>query len=136
MNTIRKTHHGRNVKRWREMLGIKQEILAENIGFSQTTLSRLEGQETIEDEVLEKIAKELNTTIDVLKNFDEERAINIVSNTFQDESTGSCSYITHYKCTFNPLDKVVELYEQQIELYKQILKEKTELLEKFMQEKN
>jgi hypothetical protein len=36
---------------------------------------------------------------------------------------------------FNPLDKVVELYEQQIDLYKQILKEKTKLLEKFIQEK-
>jgi transcriptional regulator with XRE-family HTH domain len=115
------------------MLGIKQEILAENIGLSQQTVSRLEGQETIEDEVLEKIATVLNTTAEVLRNFDEETAINIVSNTFQEGSF--VGNVSNYNPTFNPIDKIVELYEQQIELYKQILKEKTELLEKFMQEK-
>ncbi|GHU68367.1 transcriptional regulator [Bacteroidia bacterium] len=134
MNTIRKIHRGRNVKRWREMLGIKQEILAENIGLSQQTISRLEMQETIEDEVLEKIAKELNTTAEVLKNFDEETAINIISNTFQDQSVGIAN-----QCTFNPLDKLIELYEEQSLLYQQIIREKDEkynLLERLHENNN
>jgi len=127
MNTedfpYRKVHHGHNVKRWREITGMKQEILAEGLGLSQQTVSRLEMQEKIDDETLQKIAQQLNTTVEILKNFDEEKAINIVSNTFQGEkSVGGVMY----NPTFNPLDKVVELYEL-------IIKEKDERI-KFLEQ--
>ena len=36
------SHHGRNVKRIREMLGIKQEALAIDLGISQQAISALE----------------------------------------------------------------------------------------------
>jgi hypothetical protein len=74
---------------------------------------------------LEKIAKEMNVPMEAIKNFDEEKAINIISNTFQDNAAG------YNKCTFNPLEKVVELYER-------IIKEKDEkysLLEQSLKEK-
>jgi transcriptional regulator with XRE-family HTH domain len=133
----RKTHHGHNVRRWREMLQIKQDVLANGLNLSQQTISRLEAQEKIDDETLEKIAKELAVSVDAIKNFDEEKAINIVSNTFHEgSSTGGC--ITHYKCTFNPIDKVIELSEQQAELYERIIKEKEDkisLLEQLLKEK-
>jgi transcriptional regulator with XRE-family HTH domain len=123
----RKIHHGQNVKRIREMRGIKQEILADGIDYSQQSISRLEAQEKIEDELLEKIAKEMDISVDVIKNFDEEKAFNIVSGIFQDEFAD----FKHYKCTFNPLDKMVELYErmlkekeEEINFLKQMLKEK------------
>jgi transcriptional regulator with XRE-family HTH domain len=119
-------HQGHNVRFFREMRKMKQEVLADAINTSQTSLSRLEAQEKIDDETLEKIAKELNTSVEAIKNFDEEKAINIVSSTFQDTSVCIAN-----QCTFNPIDKVVELYERmlkekedKINLLEQLLKDK------------
>jgi transcriptional regulator with XRE-family HTH domain len=120
------------------MLGIKQEVLAKGLEMSQQMISRLETQEKIEDETLEKIAKELAVSVEAIKNFDEEKAINIVSNTFHDESFKG-GVITQYNPTFNPIDKVIELSEQQAKLYERIIKEKEEkivLLEQLLKEKN
>lgn len=54
-------HQGRNVKRFREMLGIKQEALAVELGeeWNQRKVSVLEGKEVIDDELLEQIANAL-----------------------------------------------------------------------------
>jgi hypothetical protein len=85
----------------------------------------LEGQQKIDDELLEKIAKEMDVSVEAIKNFDEENAIHIISNTFHDDAVG------YNKCTFNPLEKVVELYER-------IIKEKEEkiiLMEQLLKEK-
>ncbi|MDR0866145.1 MAG: helix-turn-helix domain-containing protein, partial [Candidatus Symbiothrix sp.] len=125
----RKVHHGQNVKRLREMLNIKQEALADKINVAQQTLSRYDVQEKLDDELLEKIAKELNIPVEAIKNFTEEGALNIISNTFQDEAF--MGEVIHYNPTFNPIDKVVELYER-------MLKEKEErisFLEKILMEK-
>jgi transcriptional regulator with XRE-family HTH domain len=125
----RKVHHGQNVKRLREILNIKQEVLADKIKVTQQSLSRYETLEKLDEEVLEKIAKEMNIPVDAIKNFDEEKAINIVSSTFQDGA--SVGGFLHYNPTFNPLDKVVELYDQiikgkdeKIAMLEQLLKEK------------
>ncbi len=115
--TIR--HHGRNVKRFREMLGIKQESFADQLNMSQQTISRLESREEIEDELLDRIAKILNVPVDAIKNLSDENAVNIISNTFQDESAANVNSTNHFRCNFNPLDKVIELYER-------IVKEKEE----------
>ena len=42
---LKEVHHGRNVKRLREILGIKQEVLADGLSLSQQTISRFEAQE-------------------------------------------------------------------------------------------
>ena len=47
---------GRNVKRIREILGIKQETLATDLGFNQQKISLLEQKETIEPDLLKEIA--------------------------------------------------------------------------------
>ncbi|MDB5232044.1 MAG: transcriptional regulator, partial [Chitinophagaceae bacterium] len=54
-------HQGRNVKRFREMWGIKQEALALELGedWNQRKVSLLEQKEVIEPELLEQIAKVL-----------------------------------------------------------------------------
>ena len=51
-------HQGRNVKRFREMLGMKQEALAYELGeeWNQKKVSLLEQKEIIEDPLLEQIA--------------------------------------------------------------------------------
>jgi hypothetical protein len=50
-------HEGRNVKRIPEMLGIKQEVLADELHWSQQKVSLLEQKEDIEDSVLEEVAR-------------------------------------------------------------------------------
>ncbi|MDR1763093.1 MAG: helix-turn-helix domain-containing protein [Dysgonamonadaceae bacterium] len=116
----RQPHLGKNVKSLREILGIKQEILAESIGCSQQFISNLENQENIDEKILEKIAT-------VLKNYDEEKTINFIANTFNDTSVGN---VVHYYPSFNPIDKLIEVYNL-------LLKEKDEriaILEKYRRE--
>jgi len=120
-------HQGRNVKRFREMLGMKQEALAYELGedWNQKKVSALEQKETIDDPLLQQIAALLKVPVEAIKNFDEEAAVNIIANTFSDEST---AYSKNYKCNFNPIDKIVELYEALVKSEK----EKVELLQKLM----
>ena len=124
-DTNDKIHQGRNVKRFREMLGIKQEALAQELGedWTQKKVSLLEGKEEIEPELLEQVAKVLKVPSDAIKNFDEQAAINVIANTFTDESFSHNVFSPNH-CTFNPLDKVVELYERLL----QAEREKVEML--------
>ena len=111
-------HEGRNVKRIREMLGVKQEALAMDLGISQQAISQLEQKEALDKDMLEKIAAVLKVPVEAIKNFDEEKAVQIISNTFNDSSV--LNGINYYP-TFNAIDKLVELYER-------MLKEKDELI--------
>jgi transcriptional regulator with XRE-family HTH domain len=122
----RKIHQGRNVKRFREMMGLKQEGLAMELGedWTQRRVSLLEAKEEIEPEILEQVAKALKVPSEAIKNFDEMAAINIISNTFHDFKDNAVANANH--CTFNPLDKVIELYER-------MLKDKTDMIEKLEQ---
>ena len=61
-NKTLKVHIGRKVGRLREIRGIKQEAIAQELGVTQQAVSKLEQSEFIEDEVLEKIAKVLGVT--------------------------------------------------------------------------
>ena len=129
MNTTTKPRHiGRNISRIRELRGMKQEALAIAIGVSQQTISNIEGSETVDEEKLELIAKELGVTSEGIKSFSEEAAINFF-NTFNDSSHGS-NFLNN-QCTFNPLDKVIELYERLV----QAEKDKVTYLEKLLKEK-
>ena len=65
MSTATKTiHEGRNVKRFREMLGMKQEALASALGedWNQKKISLLEAKESIESPILQDVAKALPRT--------------------------------------------------------------------------
>ncbi|OXG03374.1 DNA-binding XRE family transcriptional regulator [Flavobacterium araucananum] len=126
---IKPKHIGRNISRIRELRGIKQEILAEAIGVSQQTVSSLEGSEEIENKKLVEIAKALGVTVEAIENFSEENMISYF-NTFND-SPNNFFANNNNTCTFNPLDKVVELYERLV----QVEKEKNEYLERMLKEK-
>lgn len=124
-----KIHQGRNVKRFREMLGIKQEALAFDLGedWNQKKISLLEQKDIIEDPLLKKISEVLKIPVEAFQNFDEEAAINVISNTFTSNDTSTLNAVNPY-CTFNPIDKVVELYDEKIALYERMLKEKEEMI--------
>ncbi|WP_312899983.1 helix-turn-helix domain-containing protein [Chryseobacterium taichungense] len=122
-----KIHQGRNVKRFREMLGIKQEALAFDLGedWNQKKISLLEQKEVIEDPLLQKISEVLKIPVEAFQNFDEEQAINIISNTFHDEAFIGNSGGTY---NINPLEKIITLHEEKIALYERMLKEKDEMM--------
>jgi transcriptional regulator with XRE-family HTH domain len=124
-------HQGRNVKRFREMLGIKQEALAVELGddWNQRKISLLEQKEVIEEVLLERVAKVLKVPGEAIRNFDEEKAVNIIANTFNNDAS---AYVENYKCNFNPIDKIVELYEALLNSEK----EKLELFKKLLEKNN
>ncbi len=133
MSTATKQNHiGRKISRIRELKDMKQEALAQALGTSQQTVSAIENSETIDDAKLAEVAKALGVSVEAIKNFTEENMINYF-NSFYDNSTstGINGMFNPTHCTFNPLDKVIELYERML----QSEKEKVEYLEKLLKEK-
>ncbi|WP_295811756.1 helix-turn-helix transcriptional regulator [uncultured Apibacter sp.] len=130
--TSRKIHQGRNIKRFREILGIKQETLAFDMGVSQSSISDYESKETLDDKVLEKIAGFLKVPTEAIKNFDEEQAVNIIANTysFQDFKDNAVASGFNYQPSFNPVDKMVELYERMLQQQKEMIDKLEKLIEK------
>ncbi|MCT4049134.1 helix-turn-helix transcriptional regulator [Elizabethkingia anophelis] len=126
----KKIHQGRNIKRFREMLGIKQDALAYELGedWNQKKISLLEQKESIEKDILEQVAKILKVPTEAIENFDEEQVVNIISNTVNNSDNASGNSLYNYYPTFNPIDKVVELYDEKIALYERMLKEKDEMM--------
>ncbi|KUG13798.1 transcriptional regulator [Elizabethkingia sp. HvH-WGS333] len=126
----KKIHQGRNIKRFREMLGIKQDALAYELGedWSQKKISLLEQKESVEKDILEQVAKILKVPTEAIENFDEEQVVNIISNTVNNNDNASGNSLYNYYPTFNPIDKVVELYDEKIALYERMLKEKDEMM--------
>lgn len=137
MSTATKPSHiGRKISRIRELRGMKQQTLAMELGVSQQSVSLLEQSETVEDEKLEEVAKVLGVTAEAIKNFSEESAINYF-NTFN-EAVSSSNFGHNNTCTFNPLDKLVEAYEENKKLYERLLaaeKEKMAYLEQLLNKK-
>lgn len=109
--TALKGSHGANVRRWREWRNINQDVLAEMIGVSQATMSGIEKKETIETETVEKIAKALDIPIEAITELGSASSINIVSGTFNGSASGGINSVYHTP-SFNPIDKVAELYER------------------------
>jgi len=125
-----KIHEGRNVKRFREMLGIKQEVLAHELGedWNQKKVSLMEQKSVLEPEVLYQVAKALKIPDSVIKNFDEEKAITIIANTVNNNDHSSGNALFNYYPTINPLEKMVQLHEEKINLYERMLREKDEMM--------
>ena len=127
-----KVHEGRNVKRFREMLGIKQDALAYELGegWTQKKISQLEQKETIELPLLHEIANTLKIPVEAFQNFDEEQAINIISNTVNNNDNASGNSLFSYYPTISPIEQIVKLHEEKIALYERMLKEKDEMMDR------
>jgi len=118
-------HKGRQVKRFREAIGMKQETLARELGTSQQNISYYEKQEDLDEELFDQLAKGMGVSPDVLKSFNDESAVNIFSNAFHDNSSAGVMY----NPTFNPIDKIMEQAEKIEALYKELLKSERDKIE-------
>lgn len=126
-----KIHEGRNLKRIREILGIKQDSLAIDLGddWNQKRISLLEQKESIEPVILEEVAKALKVPVESIKNFNEDATVNIIASNNNGKDNSAA---VNFQCTFNPverwmeaLDKIEKLYERLV----QVEREKAALLE-------
>ena len=135
MSTLNRPRNiGRNISRIRELRGMKQGALADAIGTSQQTISSIETSETVDFDKLVQIAKALGVTVEAIENFTEESVFNFFNN-FYDNSSSNGQAASGPIFTFNPLDKMVELYERLVLAEKELVqaeKEKVEYLEKLL----
>lgn len=136
MTTTKPNHIGRKIARIRELRGMKQETLAEELGISQQSVSTLEKSETVEDEKLERVAQLLGVTKEGIENFSEETIFHNINN-FNDNSVNN-GPLNNFHCTFNPLDKLMEAYEENKKLYERLVqaeKDKVAYLEELLKKK-
>ena len=105
--------------------------MALDLGISQQAISALEQKEALDKDMLEKVATALKVSPEAIKNFDEEKTLNVISNTFHETAfIGSSGTFN-----VNPIDKWLEALEENKRLYEELLKserEKVQLLERML----
>lgn len=115
-------HHpmpiGRKIAKLRTLRGMKQATLADAMGTTHQAISRLEQSDYLDDEKLAEVAAALGVSIDAIKNFNDEMTAFTIQN-MNDNSQAI------YQYNFNPIDKIVELYDRLL----QSEKEKIAILE-------
>ncbi|WP_223599406.1 XRE family transcriptional regulator [Chryseobacterium sp. GVT01B] len=94
--------------------------------WNQKKVSLLEQKEIIEDLLLKRISEVLKIPVEAFQNFDEEQAVNIISNTFSDFKDGASAINRHP--VFNPVEAILKMHEEKMELYERMLKEKDEMM--------
>ncbi|WP_092099506.1 helix-turn-helix domain-containing protein [Pontibacter chinhatensis] len=131
----RPIHLGDHVRRMRTALGVKQSALASELGTTQQNISRIEQEEDVDDMTLDKIARALGVPAEAIKNLPEDGHVFI--QTLHDNSVGNAANSgsgpagSFSQCTFNPLDKIMELMDENRKLYERLLaseREKVEIL--------
>ncbi|MBX2944067.1 MAG: helix-turn-helix transcriptional regulator [Cyclobacteriaceae bacterium] len=115
-----KIHHGRNVKRFREMRGLKQEGLAYELGemWNQKRVSLLEQKEVLDPDLIGRIAEILSVPMEAITNFNEDIAIQVLGKT---KESGSWNNL-------NPLEEIFRLQKDVIALYERLINEKEEMI--------
>ncbi|WP_029274584.1 helix-turn-helix domain-containing protein [Pedobacter borealis] len=116
---------GRKIERLRKLRDMSQDTLAKELGISRQSVQRIEHSEEIDEEKLSQIAAVLGVTSDAIKNFNEEAMFNNIVN---DHGT-VFNYISTYQ--LNPIDKIVELYDQLLKSER----EKVEILKSLLDKK-
>lgn len=137
-NSTMGIHHGKNVKRMRELMGVKQEALAVDLGMSQQSVSLLEQKENIDAATIERICVILGLPEETITQMSDDGVMNFFSSTFNnhDNTTIGASIANQY--TFNPVDKLLESIDENKKLYERLLaseREKVDMLMKLVEGK-
>lgn len=135
--TIKNTHHGHAIKRFRHTLGIKQDALAADMGLSQTQISAYEQRKVISDDIIERFAKALNVTPELIKELEEDPVTVIIeNNTLEKGNIIAGNHIENFNP--DPVDRIIELANEKTALYERMLeleKERNALLDSLLREK-
>ncbi len=114
--------------------------MAEKVFLSQQTISRYESTRIIEDCILERFAKALEISVDMIKTLEEDNNINlyIENNTIEKGGILNAFGDIDNENFFYPLEKIMELCNEKTELYERMLaleKEKISMLEQMLKDK-
>ena len=66
----------------------------------------------------------MKVPVEAFQNFDDEQAINIISNTFDNGAIIAVNYTSN----IHPIEQIIKLHEEKIALYERMLKEKDEMM--------
>lgn len=107
-----KPHMGRNLQRVREIVGMKQDVMGSmtKSQYKQQTVSKWEQEETIPDDILDEFAEVLGVTSEFIKNFNEEKAVYNIQTNRDTSKQNSLNYQPNI--SYEPIDKVVEIFEK------------------------
>lgn len=139
MASNHKAHHGKNLRKFREWKGYKQEALAFEMGddWSQKKISLLEQKETIDDAILQQLSTVLQIPVEAFDALNEDPSINIINSTLN-ESQVNTDISGDQNVNFNPLEKWLAALEENKQLYERLLqseKEKVEMLQQLLKNK-
>ncbi len=131
-------HQGRNAKLFRETRGIKQEAIAIELGISQQAVSQLEKRQQLDDVTIAAYAKVVEIDEYFIRNMVDESLLEGSTYFYDHSSQIKSTQFSTQNLTFNPLDKVMELYSEKDKLYERIIeleKEKSTLMGQMFKEK-
>lgn len=103
-------HIGKNIQKLRNLKGIKQEILAQSLGISQSELSKIENSEVVDEMIIIKVAEILNLSSEIIKEFNENHSFYSIDNKLENVEIKDNAQGIYQ--VFSPIEKVVELYER------------------------
>lgn len=101
---------GPNIKFIRNIKGIKQEVVANELGISQPEYSLIENSDVVDEQIIIQIAQILNVTPELIKEFNENQAFYSIENKVENTTISESAHGIHQ--VFSPVEKVVELYER------------------------
>lgn len=137
----KQVNQGANVRKIRQILGLKQDFLAQELGVTQQVVSRWEQKRELDESTVARIASVLHVSPKIIQEMEENSpSICIENNTFEFES-GSVNNVSGYIDSQNdskiihPVDKIIELSKENVSLYERMLaaeKEKVALLEQLL----
>ena len=116
---------------------MKQETLARQLGITQAAMSKIEQNEKVSEERLQQIADALEMSVEAIKNFSEEAVISNIQNNY-DNAHASQGNQGETAYNFNPMDKLIELFEENKKLYERMLENERQriiLLEALLKDK-
>lgn len=99
---------GNKIAKIMKIRGIGIEMLAKELGISVSEVVNLGKNDTIDAHTLQQIANALGVTVEEINNFNDEGITINIQN--MNDSAGV------YQYNFNPIDKIVELYEELLRL--------------------
>lgn len=103
-------HIGKNISSIRELMGIKQETLAQNLKVSQQTVSKIEQTTCLSDRTIDRIANALGVESSAILSYNAKAVLECVKAKSISRQQASYSLTEHPDL----LHKIVELYERLI----------------------
>ncbi len=69
----------------------------------------------------------LKIPVEAFQNFDEEQAVNLISNSASFDNCQQPAFF-NYQPSFNPIDKMIELYERMLDQQKEMIEKLEEII--------